>query len=1737
MKRKLIYIFISILILVSLFSFGTANAQTAALTFDAPASAMEGSELVVRSVMNLDGMLVGAFDFYITYDSTYLEYKECRSMFKPSGADNDIYDLGGSLIGLYAGINSASSVQNGQTVLYELVFTVKKNLPDKNVLFSYSDIVLNDDTSKPIESRLVTSKAAEVSIRNNVSTDATLKSVSLSSGTLSPSFSSTVTDYNISVENTVDKITISGVPNDANATVVSSQILNAPLTVGNNSFSLTVRAESGTEKTYNFTVERQKSSVNTLSRLEVTGGSISPSFSSSTYAYSLTVPYTTSSVTISAGATASTASIDGTGAKTLSVGSNTFNIVVTAENGEKKTYSVTVNRTAPSTDASLKSISLSSGSLSPAFDPSVTEYNVVLPNEIEKITVTGTQKDSFATVAQPTADKALVPGETAVLQIEVTAQDGTRKTYKINVTRQKSSVNTLSSLSVSGASISFSPSVSEYTVTVPYTTEKVNITATAAASTATLFGTGEKALSVGDNRFDITVTAENGDKKIYSVTVKRTAPSKDSTLKSLAVSNGALSPSFSSSVKDYTVAVPYYITEVTLSFEANDTKNKGVSVASPIRLSLTAGSPVTQNITVTAEDGSQSTYKVTVTRALPSTDATLSKLVPSSGTSGFAFRSDVTDYTITVPFEVDVISFDFETNYPEATAGVSAGTKYPLSENETNLIVIPVTAEDKTTKKEYRITVIREKCSDSSLKSLVPAAGELSPAFSADVHEYTLNVLYAVEKMGFDVITNHSTASFEVIGSEELETGENMFRITVTAEDQSQSEYTINVVRGEASSDNTLKSITPSTGKLNETFSSEKYSYTIAVPYTTESINFECVANDPTAKINYSGNTLLNVGDNEYLFTVTAENGDELEYRVVVSRTAPSAINTLKMLEPSIGRFEESFMPSKVSYAMEVPYTVEHIDFSYSATNSFASVELIGNNDLEVGINSFTVVVTAQNNAVRKYSIKVTRREPSDNASLEYLIPSVGKLYPEFDPETTEYEIILSNKYDSIEFEFDLADEFAEVKATGTSELTVNEESIFTFEVTAEAGNIKIYTVKVLRQDISSDNTLKNITVTNGLFEFDGRKYEYNVRIPIGTENVEINYETSNEEATAVLEGPETISIDEENLYTITVTAENGDTAVYKLNISFREVEDNCDIAMITDENGFIEFTPGVTEYKVTVPYVVEQFRFSYVLDGLYSSAEEDIPEELIAGEYNDHIIKVTAENGDEKVYKIRVFRSEKSSDSTLASLTVDGIEETLEFSPSVKTYFLTVPYATSKISILYDVNDEFATAEESFAEELAPGENNEYNITVIAEDGSESIYKIFIFRMAVSDDSKLSSFTNDASGTEPDFSPEVFHYFVVVPYSTDKVNVEYTVSSKLASAVLEAPETLEVGDNVYYVTVTAEDESTSVYTLTVTRLKKNSDSTLSSLVPSEGSISFDPAETEYYIELDNKIEEITFDFAVNSIYSSCVMTGNTKLEENVPEEFLFTVTAEDESVTVYKVTVFRKPLSDNKTIKKIIINGKETELGSDAMEISVGYDTVSLDVSAFAEDPKAKVTVEGTDELVPGENMLYITVTAENGTEKKYPVKVIRDAGSSNAYLSSLRVKDFELNEAFDKGKLSYTLTVEPDIARIAVIADVEDYLSECTVSDTTLRVGENTITVKVISQNGAELEYSILVTREKETFEHFVMNRVLFTIGDLKVNVAAFGLAAIALICVCIVIIVFAIMDKAKKNKGKHQ
>ena len=251
------------------------------------------------------------------------------------------------------------------------------------------------------------------------STIATLSNLVPSAGTLNAAFASGTTSYTDGVTYAYSSISVTPTTTDSTATVAVNGMAVAsgtaspsiPLAVGPNTITTVVTAQDGiTKDTYTVIVTRAAlSTIATLNNLTISNGTLTPAFASTTTSYAASVPNSVTDITETPTFTDenATTSVNGTlvtsgtasGNIPLLVGPNTITTIVTAQDGTTiDTYTVVVSR-APSSIATLANLTISQGTLSPAFDPATTGYTASLPDSVTGITrKTPTFTDPNATI-------------------------------------------------------------------------------------------------------------------------------------------------------------------------------------------------------------------------------------------------------------------------------------------------------------------------------------------------------------------------------------------------------------------------------------------------------------------------------------------------------------------------------------------------------------------------------------------------------------------------------------------------------------------------------------------------------------------------------------------------------------------------------------------------------------------------------------------------------------------------------------------------------------------------------------------------------------------------------------------------------------------------------------------------------------------------------------------------------------------------------------------------------------------------------------------------------------------------------------------------------------------------------------------------------------------------------------------------------------------------------------------
>jgi len=411
-----------------------------------------------------------------------------------------------------------------------------------------------------------------VIVNRPASNNSDLSALQVAPGTLSPAFTASNSSYTVDVASTVTSISVTATPEDNTTTMTINGVTvgtgqGRTVTLGSpglsTSITVVLTAQSGSRNTYVVVVNRAESGNNNLSTLRVTPGALSPAFTAGTLTYTADVAATVTSVTIFATKSDSNAEMSGSitagagtasGQTSIQLGgpgtTTSVSITVTAQNGNPKTYRVTVERAALASNNNLSALTVTQGSLDPGFAPSTTTYTVDVATTVTSVTVTATKADSNASMVvngQGTSsdqgrDIALgAPGSNTSISIVVTAANGNPKTYSITVSRAApASDNNLRALTVSSGTLtlplvpSFARSVTNYTVEVGSSISTVAISATKSDPDAVMSGsvtagagvaTGQATIQLdgpGTSKVaSIIVTAPNQTSKTYTITVNR----------------------------------------------------------------------------------------------------------------------------------------------------------------------------------------------------------------------------------------------------------------------------------------------------------------------------------------------------------------------------------------------------------------------------------------------------------------------------------------------------------------------------------------------------------------------------------------------------------------------------------------------------------------------------------------------------------------------------------------------------------------------------------------------------------------------------------------------------------------------------------------------------------------------------------------------------------------------------------------------------------------------------------------------------------------------------------------------------------------------------------------------------------------------------------------------------------------------------------------------------------------
>lgn len=335
--------------------------------------------------------------------------------------------------------------------------------------------------------------------------------------------------------------------------------------------------------------------------------------------YVHSVGYEVGSLTLSATAKDSSATVEGTGEKTLTVGKNEFTVTV-SKSGKTAEYAVEITRAAAVLD--LTEVKIGDTVLTAGADGA---YTLNVENSVKTITLSATAAKSYVEI-EGLGEKTLAVGENT-FTITVKA-GGQSENYTVKVIRAAAELG-LSEVKI-GDEVLTALSDGTYKYTVANTVTEITLTAVAVNANATVAGAGVKQnLVVGENRFEITVSAGE-ENKTYTVIVVREKSSVN-TIAEVKV-NG--------NVVNYDDENAYLVTvnDKNASIVVTLTSEVSSYVIAPATGTLTEGENEF-TITVTAENGATAAYTLIIELVLPTYNVTYSGNIEGAVVSeGFTYK-------------------------------------------------------------------------------------------------------------------------------------------------------------------------------------------------------------------------------------------------------------------------------------------------------------------------------------------------------------------------------------------------------------------------------------------------------------------------------------------------------------------------------------------------------------------------------------------------------------------------------------------------------------------------------------------------------------------------------------------------------------------------------------------------------------------------------------------------------------------------------------------------------------------------------------------------------------------------------------------------------------------------------------------------------------------------------------------------------------------------------------------
>ena len=1051
------------------------------------------------------------------------------------------------------------------------------------------------------------------------------------------------------------------------------------------------------------------------------------------------------------------------------------------------------------------------------------------------------QVDDKTEVVHTTTETITIDEQEEVVDVKVTAEDGSIQLYTVYIVVESSDVG-IEKVEVDGKSAIQTDEDTYYIAATPGA-KQVQITVTAANQYATVqidtnisdIGTstvthtlpnGTKVVSL-----PIVVTAQDGvTTKTYTLEIEQV--SNNTNLSVVKVNEEDVTLTYDKTTKTYLAIIGYTVDTSTVYVETeNEEATVKIDTGSLSKHTATESLTTVSDensfdITIIAEDGTKEIRTLVIKKL--SKDASIIKLWVNG--QEVEVNEDKVSYTAEVLESIETSTLRIKTTDSNTQIEID-GTMMENKGDVTTtvntkgvrqvIVAIKTIAEDGVTTIDYTLTI--NIVSDNKEIEYVKANSVQITDYDEKSATYKTFIPATATSIPLEVKTVSPYATVRIDGNEAVNTLTytattteeiTYVNVEVIAEDDSVKTYT--VILQKISTDATLKELYKNAVSVDP---EEDGNYLINVSEDTTVIKLKAIANNEYANVKI-GTEVAEVSQSEKSITldsgktttvpivVTAQDGTTTKtYTVTINKL--SSNNEVEYVKVNTDDITSSYDKNTKVFKTFIPADSQNATVDIKAVSQYATIECgdatgtqiissVITTDADETMVEFTI--TAENGVSATYYIDLIKIS-KDNTIQEIYVD--GKLISP-DGEGKYIAEVLETKIDA-EVKVVANNEYATVsvnngktkqeQSTETVELNVEKYTEVPVAITSQNGEVLNETVTIKKV---SDNNSINTVLVNGIEckTYDADTKTYTAYIDETDNITEVAVMAANNYATVVVDtvsgiGNVTTDINTSSAITkvsVSVKSEVGTTEKYTIQIIKKSADAAAEIIKVNDNiiNDPYEVEIKKLDNKAKI-YVKASSDKAYVkiADEEAELAESTAILDIPVGDNNVVIpVIITAQNGTtRKTYNITLKRL--SNETGIKEILVDGETvdlNTFEYIVKNKTQVevtATTIDANAKISI-DSANEAVNTTKSTVNTPLTTVRT----ITVIAPDGTTKDYSLTLVKKTT------------ITGKITDANIVGEHYATITVYQTDDTRIEGDLENPrevIESVQTEADGTYEI--------------------------------------------------------------------------------------------------------------------------------------------------------------------------------------------------------------------------------------------------------------------------------------------------------------------------------------------------------